>query len=107
MGAIAFCGESPSQLSGALIQFGDQSRPSQGNSSPSKESFLTLPARRSSEKPQKILKVVSMPGGDFLDGLVAFQSGLEIAAGTSHIWNIHGGSRLVLSLSLYTPSRRP
>lgn len=58
MRAIAFCGESPSQLSGAFVQFGDQSRPSQGNSSPSKESFLSLPSPRYSEKPQKIIKIV-------------------------------------------------
>lgn len=73
MRAIAFCGESPSQLSGAFVQFGD---PFQGNSSPSKESFHRLPSPRKSEDLQKVLKICFHAWRRFLDGLVASQSAL-------------------------------
>lgn len=105
MRAIAFYGESPSQLAGAFTQFGDISRPYfRGIPRHLKKVFSICLLPETQKTPIKTQATVSMPGGGFLDRLVAIKSHLGIDAGTSHIWNTHGGSRLVLRL--YAPSRR-
>lgn len=69
MRAVAFCGESPSQLSGAFVHFGDRF---QGDFlAILEESILSLPSPRNSENLQKMLKICFNAWRRFLDRLVA------------------------------------